>query len=442
MENVVDSGDHRGSNKVLVMSSDKKKEEKELLKGYIDEMIQKALPSNYNFEVEKCINKIKSIHAKKVAMQMPEGLLTWACEISDILKFACPFLDEVIIMADVTYGACCIDDLTAKCLDCDLIIHYGHSCLIPITTTTVECLYVFVEITFSAQHLANIIEKNFDFEDAMVLMGTIQYSNVLREVANILDNRKCFKYRIIIPQCTPLLPGEVLGCTSPIIKDDYILNCQNDSFPSDGCSNQTTPPRKIVFIADGRFHLESTLIQNPGILLYRFDPFMKTLTHELYDIDTLHSNRSIAIHEAKKADSVCLVLSTLGRQGNVNILKNINDALTSKHIRHYTLLLSEITPQKLDNLTAGAFIQIGCPRLSIDWGIVFKRPLLNPYEAHVAFMDHAYKKVYPMDYYSNSGGDWTNHSANCKNGCNLDPKDIIRKRLLERSKAKRIQYSN
>lgn len=36
---------------------------------------------------------------------------------------------ETIIMGDVTYGACCVDDFTAKALGADLMIHYGHSCL-------------------------------------------------------------------------------------------------------------------------------------------------------------------------------------------------------------------------------------------------------------------------------------------------------------------------
>ena len=34
-----------------------------------------------------------------------------------------------IIMGDVTYGACCVDDFTARALDVDLLVHYGHSCL-------------------------------------------------------------------------------------------------------------------------------------------------------------------------------------------------------------------------------------------------------------------------------------------------------------------------
>ena len=39
---------------------------------------------------------------------------------------------ETVIMADVTYGACCVDDFSARALGCDLLVHYGHSCLVPV----------------------------------------------------------------------------------------------------------------------------------------------------------------------------------------------------------------------------------------------------------------------------------------------------------------------
>lgn len=32
----------------------------------------------------------------------------------------------------------------------------------------------------------------------------------------------------------------------------------------------------------------------------------------------------------------------------------------------------------------GVWVQVACPRLSIDWGYAFERPLLSPYEACVA----------------------------------------------------------
>jgi 2-(3-amino-3-carboxypropyl)histidine synthase len=84
-----------------------------------------SLPANYNFEVPKTIWRLKQMAAKSVALQMPEGLLLYACTIADILeRFAgC----EVVIMGDVTYGACCVDDLSAAALGCELLVHYGHS---------------------------------------------------------------------------------------------------------------------------------------------------------------------------------------------------------------------------------------------------------------------------------------------------------------------------
>ena len=43
-----------------------------------------------------------------------------------------------------------------------------------------------------------------------------------------------------------------------------------------------------------------------------------------------------------------------------------------------------------------SWVQIGCPRLSIDWGYAFDKPLLSPYEAHVALDSSEWQSVYPM----------------------------------------------
>ena len=112
-----------------------------------------ALPPNYNFEVPKTIWRLKQMGAKTVALQMPEGLLLYACAIADILeRFAGA---EAVIMGDVTYGACCVDDLSAAALGCELLVHYGHSCLVPVDRMATDVLYVFVEIDIDTPHLVD-----------------------------------------------------------------------------------------------------------------------------------------------------------------------------------------------------------------------------------------------------------------------------------------------
>jgi 2-(3-amino-3-carboxypropyl)histidine synthase len=44
------------------------------------------LPSNYSFEIHKTIHHIRKHGATMVALQMPEGLLMFACTISDIIE--------------------------------------------------------------------------------------------------------------------------------------------------------------------------------------------------------------------------------------------------------------------------------------------------------------------------------------------------------------------
>ena len=74
------------------------------------------------------------------------------------------------------------------------------------------------------------------------------------------------------------------------------------------------------------------------------------------------------------------------------------------------LFLSEISVDKLKRFPrVEAWIQIACPRLSVDWGHHFDKPLLNTYEAHTAMTELEWQRVYPMDYYFYDGGEWSNY---------------------------------
>lgn len=38
---------------------------------------------------------------------------------------------RLFIMADTTYGSCCVDEVGACHANADCVIHYGHTCLSP-----------------------------------------------------------------------------------------------------------------------------------------------------------------------------------------------------------------------------------------------------------------------------------------------------------------------
>ncbi|TFK92203.1 Diphthamide synthesis [Polyporus arcularius HHB13444] len=472
----------------------------------------KQLPSNYSFEIHKTIHHVRKNQAKMVALQMPEGLQMFACTIADIIERFTNAL--TVIMGDVTYGACCIDDYTAVALGCDMLIHYGHSCLVPIDQTTIKTLYVFVEIAIDSSHLVQTIRLNFPndrqrFYDSLLdseeershipagqllnsgghlriegpssdseqnssdpvdhpasdsqssppheltrlaLVSTIQFVSALSNLKDELSVERTDaevplmpagliegptdgsgessqavgkprlwtgRYDVSIPRSKPLSPGEILGCTAPQLNDVDAL----------------------LYLGDGRFHLESIMIANPTIPAFRYDPYSKKFTRERYDHVEMRTvrdqavqtaRRSITSHPSPSSTSLSsseppmwgVILGTLGRQGSFKQLRAITQQLAqaSTPIPYMPILLSELSPAKLAlfNQHIAAFVQTSCPRLSIDWGYAFERPLLSPYETAVAVgkaagwmaggegdaKERAKKGgVYPMDFYS-AGSPW------------------------------------
>ncbi|XP_030916476.1 2-(3-amino-3-carboxypropyl)histidine synthase subunit 1 [Geospiza fortis] len=312
---------------------------------------------------------------------MPEGLLMFACTIADIIE---RFTDaEAVVMGDVTYGACCVDDYTARALGADFLVHYGHSCLIPIDSTQgLKMLYVFVDIKIDASHFLETIRFNFAAGTSLALVSTIQFVSTVQAVSQELRSQ----YKVCVPRCKPLSPGEILGCTSPRLAQD------TDA---------------IVYLGDGRFHLESIMIANPGIPAYRYSPYSKVFSQEHYSHERMHRARQDAILAASTARSWGLILGTLGRQGSPSILQHLESRLRALGRPYVRVLLSEIFPSKLKLFPeVDVWVQVACPRLSIDWGEAFSKPLLTPYEAAVALQDIQCQQPYPMDFYHHTG----NHS--------------------------------
>jgi len=77
----------------------------------------------YNLELDKAEELIKKTKAKRVLLQLPDGLKPKAKEIQDFLKNKTN--TEILIWLDSNFGACDIPQ--EKNLKVDLIINWGHS---------------------------------------------------------------------------------------------------------------------------------------------------------------------------------------------------------------------------------------------------------------------------------------------------------------------------
>jgi 2-(3-amino-3-carboxypropyl)histidine synthase len=66
--------------------------------------------------------------------------------------------------------------------------------------------------------------------------------------------------KIVIPQEKPRSSGEVLGCTSPRFE------------------SSKEHRNIVIFLCDGRFHMEATMIANPTFEFYQYNPYNREFT--------------------------------------------------------------------------------------------------------------------------------------------------------------------
>jgi 2-(3-amino-3-carboxypropyl)histidine synthase len=119
---------------------------------------------------------------------------------------------------------------------------------VPVDVTTLPTLYVFVDIQMDVDHLIDTVRLNFPAGTRLLLAGTIQFSSAVQ----LARARLAADYPgLDVPKCKPLSPGEVLGCTAPVVPAG--------AFDA------------LVFVADGRFHLEAMMIANPTLPAYRWE---------------------------------------------------------------------------------------------------------------------------------------------------------------------------
>ncbi len=125
------------------------------------------------YEIDRTLREIKAAKWRRVALQFPDEMLPDAPKIFQALsrgmkeeparkqdsdESSVPEITEKVadvdlnsnendtrfyILADTSYGACCVDEIAAEHVDADAVVHYGRSCLSP--TDRLPVVHVFTQ---------------------------------------------------------------------------------------------------------------------------------------------------------------------------------------------------------------------------------------------------------------------------------------------------------
>jgi 2-(3-amino-3-carboxypropyl)histidine synthase len=331
---------------------------------------------SFDFEEERIKQEITKLGAKRVLLQLPEGLKPEGPRLAKIIEKtgAVP-----IISADPCYGACDLATAEAERLGIDLIIHFGHAKLLkhePIST-----IYVEARATIT---VAEAIEKSVPLLSKYSKIGlatTVQHVQTLDEAREILV--RAGKTVVIGDAGRVNYPGQVIGC-------DY----SNVKSVANGVE-------AFLFIGGGRFHALGVALSTskPTIIAEPYENRAYSIDEEAQKI---LKQRWACIEEAEHAKTFGVLIGLkLGQ-------KRLGDALKIKEIAEkngktaFLFAIREISPEALLEFpSVDAYVNTACPRISLDTPSKFLKPVLTINELMVVAGESSWETLLKKGLFEN-----------------------------------------
>ena len=343
---------------------------------------------------------------ERVALQFPDEALVDSVPVyhalnSALRQLAGDAVPRLYILADTSYGACCVDEVAAHHVQAEVVVHYGHACLSP--TAKLPALYVFPKAPIDAHQAAHgLLAAAHELElteqppAAVLLTYDVAYEHAVDEVyRHLLSEWPLPNVRIVTARVdTAHAYAEQMEARAAAAahKDEdscggehraphggqhtcthKCASCAKAAEAPSGAHNPTpgtTPSligtgRRVTLPAhtaladtatlylggESRALTHLLLALGPTYRLASYDPKAQRARVETGQTNRLLMRRYALIQKARDASVVGLVVGSLGVHNYLPLLKHLRRILTSRISQRkvYTMSVGKLNPAKLAN---------------------------------------------------------------------------------------------
>jgi len=330
----------------------------------------------FDFEEERIKQEIIKLGAKRVLLQLPEGLKPEGPRLAKIVEKAGAL---PILSADPCYGACDIAVAEAEFLGIDLILHFGHAKLVKYEK--VPTVYLEARATVTVD---TAVEKSLPLLSKWSKIGlatSVQHVQALAHAREILV--RAGKTVEIGDAGRMNYSGQVTGC-------DY-----------SNVRSITNDVEAFLFIGGGRFHALGIALSTskPTIIA---DPYEK----RAYSIDgeaqKILKQRWACIEEAGHAKTLGVVIGLKPGQKRLDEALKIKEMAEKTGKNAFLLAVRELLPETLMEFpTVDAYVNTACPRISLDAPSKFQKPVLTVNEFMVVSGESSWENLLKKGLFEN-----------------------------------------
>ncbi|KAF9444614.1 diphthamide biosynthesis protein [Macrolepiota fuliginosa MF-IS2] len=334
------------------------------------------------YDIQRTADEIIQGDYKRIALQFPDELLHDSVPIFRRLKSKIGPGRELYVLADTSYGSCCVDEVAAQHANADAMVHYGHACMS--LTSRLPVIYVFGK-------------KKLDIEQCVSRLVEAYKSHT----PDCPPKIAAFRYEVAYSHLEEVILPRLQAAFEPLNVTIQYTKLKTKSAPAD--TNNQPPPidySLVLYLGGESLSLTNLLMTHAFCDVLSFDPSTGTSKIESSKTNKMLMRRYAIVQKARDADVFGILVGTLGVSSYLPLITYLRKLLSSHQKKSYTISVGKLTPSKLANfLEIECFVLVACPENSLIEAKEFFKPIVTPFELEVALKkDVSWTGRYVLDF--------------------------------------------
>jgi diphthamide biosynthesis protein 2 len=286
---------------------------------------------------------------------------------------------RLYILADTSYGACCVDEIAAEHVDAEVVVHYGRSCLSP--TARLPVIYVFTSRPLDIDDVVAAFEETYlrpgaqaegnGKEEKVVLMADIMYHSHIGSILKVLHERgwRNILAPEVVHEPSSLIPNRKIELGEEELKENSIFHISDP------------PPALLLTLSsrvkDLHIYPTSNLATPP-----------KSTTKTIQSNTTLSLRRRYALLTSLSTCPIFgILINTLSVKNYLPTISTIKSQIAAAGKKSYTFVVGKVNAAKIANFSEiGGWVVVGCWESSLIESTEFYRPIITPFELGLCLM--------------------------------------------------------
>lgn len=305
---------------------------------------------------QKVFDTVRARKPKVVAFNGPEGIMRKLQDVAE--KTGREFNIGSYVIGDPCYGSCDVNWHAAEMLGADILFHVGHTISMQDFGSKIVLIDAFDDISFDsvAEKCATEL-KNYK---RLAIVTDSQHLHQISNVKNILE-RNNFQV--------------VLGGGKGQLNDGQVFGCE--FYPAFDVKDDVDA---YVFLGQSSFHAAGVALST-GRPTFMLDPYYDEISDVTRFAHDLQKKAILSIYKALDAERIGLIVGLKEGQFMLNRVIELKTKLEAHGKKIQLIALTEVTDDRLRVFAdIDAFIQVACPRISID--NAFSKPVLSVPQAN------------------------------------------------------------